>query len=363
MILLFIFFLVFIFAIDFIQIANIIFLIIYTKQVLKNKGKIQFSGKLSTRFLFFLYITWITLTTVIYSLITNTIDTRNLTQYFFNFQYIILIIGFNYNIKFFEKWVLNFSVLITFLFISLIYYYNIPFAALRDSEMLISVIPGYPNTLAIPLLFALWLAFKQNKTIWLKFFLIIGLIFTGSRGGLLGIIFIVLYFLIKNNSKSKYFLLFFSILLISLFSILANFLLQNDLILTQLTRSYDREDIFRTTMAYFTKNPIFGYGGNTIGQLQDIKINYSPSIIWDHTHNWVFEILIRYGLVGLVLFLAFIISIIKNISDFDKKYIFIIFLILALFQNFIRDFVFIFFLSYLANSSNDIRIIKNGDKS
>ena len=354
----FIFFLVFIFAIEFVQISNVLFFIIYINQVIVNNGKIIFSGRYSSRIIFLLFIIWITLTTLFYAFITGSIDSRNLTQFFFNFQYIILILGFKYSVKFFEKWVFNFSVLLTFCILGLIFYFKIPFASLRENEMLISFIPGFPNTVPIPLLFALWLAFKKEMLIWFKLLIIIGLIYTGSRGGLIGIFFILFYFGYKKIKNSKFFVFLFSSILILLITSLIFFLSQNELLLTQLTRSYDREDIFRTTLAYVELNPIFGYGGNTIGQLQDVNINFSPVMNWEHTHNWVLEILLRYGIVGLVLFLGFLWSIIKNINDYDKKYIFIIFLILALFQNFIRDFVFIFFLSYFANSSNENKIIK-----
>ena len=358
MMIFFIFFLVFIYAIGFVQFANVIFFIIYINQVVKNNCKIVFAGRYSSRIFFLLFMSWITLTTLFYAVISGSIDSRNLTQYFFNFQYIILILGFKYNVKFFETWVFNFSILLTFCILGLIFYYNIPFASLRENEMLISIIPGFPNSAPIALLIALWIAFKQEKLIWFKLFLIIGLIFTGSRGALIGVILIVFYFIYKRIKNSKYFLILLSALFILLITMLLSFLSENELLLTQLTRSYDREDIFNTTMAYVELNPIFGYGGNTIGQLQDVKINFSPTMNWEHTHNWVLEILLRYGIIGLILFLGFLRSIIKNINDFDKKYIFIVFLVLALFQNFIRDFVFIFFLSYFANTSKESRQLK-----
>ena len=346
----FYFFMVFVYDIGFVQLANVLFFMIYINQVVKNNSIIIFSGKYSSRVFFLLFMLWISLSTISYALITGSIDSRNLTQYFFNFQYIILILGFKYNIKYFETCVFNFSILLSLCILGLVYFFNISFVSLRDNEMLISIIPGFPNSVPIPLLVALWIAFKQEKLLILKLFLIIGIIFTGSRGGLIGIFFILLYFGYKRIKTFKYGLFIFLIFATSLLILLGYFLLQNDLLLTQLIRSYDREDIFRTTLAYVELNPIFGYGGNTIGQLQDVKIIYSPILNWEHTHNWVLEILLRYGIVGLVLFLGYLISIFKNINDIDKKYIFIVFLVLAFFQNFIRDFVFIFFLSYFANS-------------
>ena len=225
-----------------------------------------------------------------------------------------------------------------------------------------SNIPGYPNSTAIPLLLALWLSFKKEKIIWSKLLFIVALVFTGSRGALLGTLLITLYFGYKKIRTTYYFSIIFSFVLFLLFSAFVYLNSMDTLFISQMVRSYDREDIFNTTMAYVELSPIFGYGGNTIDQLQEVNINYLPYLNWGHTHNWILEILLRYGGGGLLLFLGFIFSIFKSIKDKDGKYMFVVFLFLAFFQTFIRDFAFIFFLSYFANYSTENNIQKKSIK-
>lgn len=359
MIVIFYFFLVFVYALNFVAIANAIYYIIFLKQIIKDRFKIAFVGNSASKVFFFLFISWITLTTLFYNIFSgHIIDSRSITQYLFNFQYFILIVLFRFKVKSFENWIYYFSILLSITIIGIIITYGISFDSLRDNEVLNSNIPGYPNSTSIPLLVALWLAFKREKIIWAKLLFIVALVFTGSRGALLGIILVIFYFGYKKIRTTKYYLIIFSFIIFLFFSALVYLNSLNPLLISQMTRSYDREDIFKTTMAYVELNPLTGYGGNTIDQLQDVKINYSPYNNWGHTHNWILEILLRYGVVGLLLFLGFILSIYKSIKDKDSKYMFAVYLFIAFFQTFIRDFVFIFFLAYFANYSIENNIPK-----
>lgn len=360
MFVIFIYFLVFVYSLNFVQFANAIFYLVLLKQLIKDKGKITFGGNSASKVFLLLFITWTTLTTLFYSRFSGHIDSRTITQYLFNFQYFVLIVLIKFKVKSFENWIYYFSILLSIIIIGIIVTQGISFNSLRDNEVLNSNIPGYPNSTPIPLLVALWLTFKREKIIWSKLLFIVALVFTGSRGALLGIILIIFYFGYKKIKTTKYYLIIFPFVIFLLFSAIVYLNSVNPLLISQMTRSYDREDIFKTTMAYVELNPITGYGGNTIDQLQDVKINYSPYNNWGHTHNWILEILLRYGIVGLLLFLGFIISILKSIKDVDRKYIFIVFLFLAFFQTFMRDFVFIFFLAYFTNYSevNDIKRIQ-----
>lgn len=357
MLVIFIFFLVFVFSLNFLQFANAIYYLVLLKQVIKDKGRITFGRNPTSKVFFLLFITWVTLTTFFYILFSGYGDSRSLPQYLFNLQYFILIVPIKFKANSFENWIYYFSILLSIIIIGIIVTQGISYASLRENEVLNSNIPGYPNSTSIPLLVALWLAFKREKTIWSKLLFIVALVFTGSRGALLGIILVIFYFGYKKIKTTKYYLIIFSFVIFLLFSAFVYLNSLNPLLISQMTRSYDREDIFKTTMAYVELNPITGYGGNTIDQLQDVKINYSPYNNWGHTHNWILEMLLRYGIIGLLLFLGFIISIFKSIKDVDCKYIFVVFLFLALFQTYMRDFVFIFFLAYFANYSevNDIK--------
>lgn len=82
--------------------------------------------------------------------------------------------------------------------------------------------------------------------------------------------------------------------------------------------------------------------------LAPIILNYGNILPVAHTHNTIFEMLIRYGLLGTIPFLLLLISIYKKIEDPDMKYLFLLLLFLSLFQVFIRDFNFLFFLYVLS---------------
>jgi O-antigen ligase len=359
----FYFFLVFIYALNFVQIANLIFYVIIIKQCIEDKGRIYFVKNSASIIFFLLYITWVTLTTLFYNNVLDIIsDSRIIIQYLFNLQYFVLIVLIKIKIKSFENWIYYFSILLSIVIIYIIVTQGISYDSLRGNEVLNSNIPGYPNSTAIPLLLALWLSFKKEKIIWSKLLFIVALVFTGSRGALLGTLLITLYFGYKKIRTTYYFSIIFSFVLFLLFSAFVYLNSMDSLFISQMVRSYDREDIFNTTMAYVELSPIFGYGGNTIDQLQEVNINYLPYLNWGHTHNWILEILLRYGGGGLLLFLGFIFSIFKSIKDKDGKYMFVVFLFLAFFQTFIRDFAFIFFLSYFANYSTENNIQKKSIK-
>jgi O-antigen ligase len=353
MIIIFYFFLVFVYALNFVQIANVIYSLIFIKQFIKDNWRITFV-KNSTPIVFLsLFITWVTLTTSFYALFSGDIDTRNITQYLFNLQYFVLIVLIKFKVKSFENSIYYFSILLSIIIIGIIVTQGISLASLRENEVLNSNIPGYPNATPVPLLVALWLSFKREKIIWSKLLFIVALVLTGSRGAYLGLILVVLYFGYKKLKTSKYYLIIFPFVIFLLFSSFVYFVSLNPLIVEQMTRSYDRLDIFKTTMAYVELNPITGYGGNTIAQIQDVKINFSPYKNWLHTHNWILEILLRYGIVGILLFLGFLLSIFNSIMDKDSKYMFAVFLFLAFFQTYMQSFVFIFFLAYFANYSKE----------
>jgi O-antigen ligase len=253
-------------------------------------------------------------------------------------------IDLDYN--FLKKKIFNFSLLLSSILILHFFISGDGLELFKWNQIAIDYYPGWSNTIPLYLIFSLYINRNKKRSQFYNYILILAIFITGSRGALLGGISIFLLPLIKRLSK-YYFLLISSIIIILclLIFIVINF--ENEL---PFFRAFDRIDIFLTSISYIEKSFLFGYGGNTIEQLSYVQISHEPIKDWGHTHNFLLEFALRYGIIGLILFILFIYNKIKEIKDFDSKYFFIIFIILAIFQTFMRDFTFLSILIIISNS-------------
>ena len=178
--------------------------------------------------------------------------------------------------------------------------------------------------------------------------LLIALYLTTSRIALLGGLIISLYFIAKKIKKN---ILWVFVIIAALTGIVIYIFLIDPFMLVRMSVSWDRIDIFKTTIKYLAIRPIFGFGGNTIDQLVSIFGNFSAVKNWGHTHNWFLEVMLRYGLGGAVLFSGLLLALFIRIKDMDKRMLYLLLLATALFQTYMREFVFIFFLNYLSTET------------
>lgn len=348
-------FLVFMYSINYVYYANIIYYIILLKETVRKRGKINFIANSTVNLFMLMFFVWITFTTFGYAIFINNFDVRTVVQYLFTLQYIVLVLSINIDFERVERWTYRFSMVmaVTIVIVAVYIMFQTQFFSLRvlyNNEFAYKLFPGWPNSTPIPLLISFYVASKNRKKIIYKIVLFFALILTTSRGAILGVLIIIGYYTLTKIKKSKKSLKFIlPSLLIVTFGALY-WIFDNSESISMLLRSYDRVDIFKTTMEYIKLNPIFGYGGNTIEQLGNVKINHEPLKNWGHTHNWVLEITLRYGIVGLSLFVGFMLSLWVSIKNKDQKFMFALFIFLALFQTFMRDFVFIFYLTYLSRN-------------
>lgn len=333
---------------------------VFLVSIIKAKGKIKFIHNSRAILFMFLFLTWVTITTFSYAIYSNKMDMRTVTQFIFTFQYIILVLSLNVNYDHLKNWIYRFSVLMSFLIIGVALYEMIrmnrySLSILFRNDLAYQLFPGWPNSIPIPLLFSLLISLKNKKPLVFSISIMLGLILTTSRGAYLGVLLILVYYFYSNvKNKRKFILISIGFVLIST-TFVSSWLASHPYEASKLFRSSDRVDIFITSMEYINLNPVVGYGGNTIEQLGHIKINYKTKLIIPHTHNWVLETILRYGIVGFVLFSAMLIAIYRSIKDKDCRFLFFLYVFLALFQTFMRDFVFIFMLTIM--SSNRIRIL------
>lgn len=363
---LFYFFLVFVYSIQSIYYANILYYVVFIRGIIADKGRIRLINNTIAKLFLFSFILWVTISTAIYAIQTNHIDFRGVIQYVFTLQYLVLIISTNQNYNSFKRWLYRFSILLSTAIIAVAIYIMIATKVfnlniLYNNTMAYKHFPGWPNTVPVPLLIALLISFANKKPFYSKIILISGLVLTTSRGAYLGTIIIVCYYAIYKIKLNKKMSVYLILGLITSFLLGLVWLFKNQEVATRLLRSYDRVDIFKTTVEYIKLNPVLGYGGNTIDQLQNIAIDHIPIRNWGHTHNWVLEICLRYGIVGIVLFVGVLVSLWWNINNKERKFIFAVLVFLALFQTFMRDFVFIFYLSYLASNVDENLVINRND--
>lgn len=348
--------LVFMYAISSVYAANIIYYILLLKEILK-KGTIVIKKNKLANWFYLAFIIWATISTFIFIIEYSNISTRNIIQYLFTLQYFVLIINIKFKVDKFELWIYRFSIMLSLTIIVLYAYFVNIAPSVRDDDLwAVKFIPGWPNSVPIPLLMGLWLSFRKRSHIFIKLLIFMALFLTTSRIGLLGGLIVFGYFLLKKAQKNK---LWIGVLVL-LGVVLSYILVIDPLLIKRLSSSWDRIDIFWTTMEYVKHRPVWGFGGNTIDQLIGFYGDSGALKNWGHTHNWLLEMLIRYGIGGAILFTGFIVAIFTRIRNKDKKFMFLLLILSALFQTYIRDFVFLFYLIYLSTETTEEKEVKKG---
>ena len=95
--------LVFCYQIGQIFMSNVIFLLIFIRQIYHNSLKIKYNSGFVTRMFLFFFIVYITLDTVFYSFFYKPLDNRSIIQLLYNFHYIFLIVYIDLNFTYLKK--------------------------------------------------------------------------------------------------------------------------------------------------------------------------------------------------------------------------------------------------------------------
>jgi len=350
------FFLVFAYNIFNIQIASIIYLFYFVKNYFLDHSALTIKYSMSL-FLFCLFAIWVTISTFIFALEAGYFDFRCFYKYLFVYFFLILILPIKLNETKFELLIYRFSVLLSAMIVILFIYFY-----LFQREFLLNgiltklwaagYIPGWPNSVPVPLLFGLWISFRNKFSLVGKFLIYVAIFMTFSRAGLVGAFMITSFYIyaykLKHIKSLKYPVI--CLVMFCFVFVLINFESE----LADKFYYTDRADVFNFTISYIKNRPFLGYGGNTLDQLNHIDTGYTPLLPWSHAHNWILEMSLRYGVVGGSLFFMYMMSVFIKIQSVEKKVMFAILLFLAIFQTFMQEFVYLFFLSYLAKESNNI---------
>lgn len=174
-----------------------------------------------------------------------------------------------------------------------------------------------PNFLAMVLTTNMFLNFRKRTNFMLKLLIviltIIMIVFTGSRGALVGImITIVFYILIFSKHHMVKKILISSILFVISMGLL-NYLIEiNFFRLYQ--GSNGRIEMIISTLGEIKKSPIIGYGYASIGKYL-IELGY-PNV---STHNSFVDFAYSFGIITTLMYISFLGKvIIKNLKDKNK---------------------------------------------
>ncbi len=185
--------------------------------------------------------------------------------FLFTLQYIIFFINLRIDLEKLEKWLIIFSILMSLVIIVLfVLIGNVSFFNVFTIGRMwgVGYIPGWPNSTPIPLLFGLFLNIKNNKSKIFSLIIILGIMLTTSRGGLLGMVAIISYFeftRMKNKKIKGIFLLLPAIVLIlfSWNSIITSIFKISPGMEHRMTVTYDRQDIFFLQLLHMSHKDLF----------------------------------------------------------------------------------------------------------
>ena len=357
------FFTVFMFEIKKIFILNIVWILFFIYSLIKNKGKFFIEQYYKIYLYFFI---WGLFSIFLYNLFFYKFTLRQILSLIFSIQYLFLAMQFNLNKNKFFNWIIKWDVLLSF-YIFYKFIINGYYKSFSYWSGMIRTwgreIPGFPTMIILPMCFAVFLTFYCKKSIHLSIFLSISTFLIPSRLGQVGILIIWLYYLLKKKKNYKIIAIWIilSILIYLLFMKELNILLSRLLYRYRAGSNADRYDICFVVYQYFKGSPIIGYGGNTLDTLVNLIGNYSRfNIIWPHTHNFILEFLIRYGIVGVLIFCIYFLKVVKKIAkNTDYMFFIILLLFFAMVQTYMQNFVYIFIYMSIICFKEDKKIGEN----
>ncbi len=344
------FFYVFSFAVKGVQILNIVYAIKILALFLLKERKIILDWRL---FFIFVYIALCFTSFFLYAFNNESDILRNAIKVIFIFNMAIFMAPFLIIKESFEEHVFIFSVCLACLIL-----FAYAFFLISDVDWLTQsakawgggTFPSWPNSIAIPLLLAFWIGLKKSKNPVFLLAISAGIVLTFSRAALLAMIALLLTVFIFRYKASVIRVILNPVFMLALLGSLYGYFHYAGLMGKSYTYVGDRVDIFFYTMSYIQQKPYFGFGGSTLEQLySSAYLNYEPLLLWPHTHNFILENTLRYGLLSTIFLLMFLAQIFFHIKDIQDKIVFIIFLSLSLFQTHFQEFVYLLTLAYIAN--------------
>lgn len=313
-------------------------------------GGYPFFDRIDLRcYIYFTFIVWVFLSSFFFVVDYGAYDHRDVVKTLFVFLYSLIVFRIPLNIMEFESAFLMYVKLLSLMICLLFLYMYISnaenlIAGIYSKLWASDFLPGWPNGLIIPLFYGFYLSIKIGVAKLWNLLIFLAIILILSRAALVAAILVYLILMYrKKNFKVLYKLFFFMLAfigLVILFSYL-NFDFQDYFYVS------DRLDILYYALSYIYHRPFVGYGGKTLDQLEWLGSDYIPMFSWAHSHNFILEFVLRYGLIGFILFSMLLILSFFKIKNFDSKLLFVFLIILALFQTHFQEVGFLIIVGSL----------------
>jgi len=154
-------------------------------------------------------------------------------------------------------------------------------------------------------------------------------LYTGSRGGFVGLMILVLLFLflpiprVKKSYKVLVIILFIAVAIINIAKInMERYKTLEDLSQDyNLTDEFGRKQIWKRGLQIFFENPITGVGvqgfNEAIGRMRERED--LPSQRWQTAHNSYLQIMVETGIFGITVFIFLIGKCVKTFNQFRKR--------------------------------------------
>lgn len=343
-----------------VYVSNIIFFIWILIRIVTGKYRFSFDNRGLCYFI--LYLGWILFSMILFIIQYGYFEVRNLIQFAYNVQYIILIADGTVEKDKLRRAIYCSSYLLAIvliiLWVTVTKMMSIPTLIVHHREWAEGLVGGWPNSTVLPLLFGVYMEakylFRERKILNLVKLgvLLFALLLCTSRTGYLGAAAIIGYFLFteKEGKGNAWKLIKYSISFVLI--VIAGYSLYSTIIgdesmVGRMFMVADRFEIFHDTFAYISGRPITGYGGNSVDVVYDVVGATTTGINWGHTHNTILELLIRHGIVGAVIFCLLVFHVSKRITVREDKAMYWILWAISILQIFYKDFVFLLLIYVL----------------
>jgi O-antigen ligase len=153
------------------------------------------------------------------------------------------------------------------------------------------------------------------------------ILYSGSRGGFLGLLAVVIFFLLRKSDKIKksHKIIFVIAMVLIFFAIGDKINIDRFLTLTNIEGDYNlssetgREQIWKRAIDLTLANPVTGVGVDcfamAIGNLRE-SLGLTP--VWQQEHNSYIQVAVETGLIGFIVFIALMMRCFKVFSNLKK---------------------------------------------
>lgn len=187
------------------------------------------------------------------------------------------------------------------------------------------LVVGWPNGFALITSIAAFLCVVKEERLW-ALFLIITAMSTFSRMSMIFLVVIVLLLAYSRFGLRLFFPLMIG-LIIFVIPLMVDYYLANEEALYRIAKYNDRLVIAQNLADTFLRNP-FGIGNVSYREI-------SMADIYDSYHSTWFKVLVRYGFIGLILFIALIVPVERMRLISSRSILCALLLVLAIPQDFL----------------------------